>query len=149
MCSNLRSHVQNTNAFSYALLWRVVYSSQFYCLTSRYFGALSILTGKAEATDFAVLVFNENAHFQWIWSDNFWSRDSAPPMAVGEKHRLYNNKLYFMNFKRYSSKYKYYALNCIHFLFEFKTLCFDIQRKIFEIQRLIFGNLTIISEILR
>ena len=47
MSSNLWSHVQNTNAFSYALLWRVV--SQFYCLTSRYFGALSILTGKADA----------------------------------------------------------------------------------------------------
>ena len=90
MCSNLWSHVQNTNAFSYALLWRVVYSSQFYCLTSHYFGALSILTGKAEAKDFAVLIFTGNAHFQLIWSDNFWSRDSAPPMAVGEKHRLYN-----------------------------------------------------------
>ena len=47
MSSNLWSHVQNTNAFSYALLWRVV--SQFYCLTSRYFGTLSILTGKADA----------------------------------------------------------------------------------------------------
>ena len=46
MCSNLWSRVQNTNAFSYALLWRVMYSSQFYCLTSRYFGALSILTGE-------------------------------------------------------------------------------------------------------
>ena len=30
MCSILLwSHVQNTNAFSCALLWRVVYSSQF------------------------------------------------------------------------------------------------------------------------
>ena len=57
MCSNLLSHVQNSNAFSYALLWRVVYSSQFYCLTSRYFSALSILTGKADGKDFAVLVF--------------------------------------------------------------------------------------------
>ena len=92
MCSNRLSHVQNTNAFSYALLWRVVYSSQFYCLTSRYFGALSILTGKADIKDFAVLVFTWNAH--WIWSDNFWSRDSAPPMAVGEKHRLYSKKCY-------------------------------------------------------
>ena len=52
------------NAFSYALLWRVVYSSQFYCLTSRYFGALSRLTGKVDAKDFAVLVFTGNAHFQ-------------------------------------------------------------------------------------
>ena len=94
MCSNLWSHVQNTNAFSYTLLWRILYSSQFNCLTSRYFGALSILTRKAEVKDFAVLVFNGNAHFQWIWSDNFWSRDSAPPMAVREKHRLYNNKHY-------------------------------------------------------
>ena len=49
---------------------------------------------KTEAKDFAELVFNENAHFQWIWSDNFWSRDSAPPMAVGEKHRLYNKNWY-------------------------------------------------------
>ena len=64
MCSNLQSHVQNSNAFSYALLRRVVYSLQFYCLTSRYFCALSILTGKAEAKDFAVLVFTGNAHFQ-------------------------------------------------------------------------------------
>ena len=56
MCSNLWSHVQNTNVFSYALLWRVVYSLQFNCLTSRYFGALSIFTGKAEAKDFAVLL---------------------------------------------------------------------------------------------
>ena len=94
MCSNLWSHVQNTNAFSFALLWHVVYSSQFYCLTSRYFDALSILTRKADARDFAILVFTEKAHFQWIWSDNFWSRDSAPPIAVGEKHRLYNNTKY-------------------------------------------------------
>ena len=64
MCSILWSHVQNSNAFSCALLWRVVYSSQFYCLTSRYFGALSIFTGKAGAKDFAVLVFTGNAHFQ-------------------------------------------------------------------------------------
>ena len=64
MCSNLWSHVQNNNAFSYVLLWCVVYSSQFYCLTSRYFGALSILIGKADAKDFAVLVFTGNAHFQ-------------------------------------------------------------------------------------
>ena len=63
MCSNLWSHVQNTDALSYALLWRIVYSSQFYCLTSRYFGALSILTRKGDAKDFAVLVFNGNAHF--------------------------------------------------------------------------------------
>ena len=91
MCSNLWSHVQNTNAFSYDLLWRVVYSLQFYCLTSRYFGAFPIFTGKAGAKDFAVLVFTGNAHFQWLWSDNFWLRDSAPPMAVGEKHRLYKN----------------------------------------------------------
>ena len=62
--SNLWSHVQNTNAFSYALFWRVVYSSQFYFLTSRYFGALSIFTGKADTKDFAVLVFTRNAHFQ-------------------------------------------------------------------------------------
>ena len=64
MCSNLWSHFQNTKAFSYALLWRVMYSSQFYCLTSRYFGALFIFTGKAEAKDFAVLAFTGNAHFQ-------------------------------------------------------------------------------------
>ena len=25
---------------------------------------------------------------------NFWSRDSASPMAVGEKHRLHNNVTY-------------------------------------------------------
>ena len=90
MCSDLWSHVQNTNAFSCALLWRVVYTSQFYSLTLRYFGALSIFTGKADVKDFAVVVFTGNAHFQWIWSDNFWSRDSALPMADGEKHRLYN-----------------------------------------------------------
>ena len=54
--------------------------------------AFSILTWKADAKDFAVLVFNENAHFQWIWSDNFWSRDSAPPMTVREKQRLYNKE---------------------------------------------------------
>ena len=64
MCSNLWSHVQNTNMFSYALLWLVVYLSYFYCLTSRYFGVLSILTGKVDAKDFAVLVFTGNAHFQ-------------------------------------------------------------------------------------
>ena len=63
ICSNLCSYVQNTNAFSYALLWRVVYSSQLYFLISRYVGALSIFTGKAEAKDFVVLVFNGNAHF--------------------------------------------------------------------------------------
>ena len=51
---------------------------------------------KRKRKDFAVLVFNENAHFQWIWSDNFWSRDSAPPMAVGEKHRLYNKCIYWL-----------------------------------------------------
>ena len=51
MCSDLRSRVQNTNAFSCALLWRVVYSSQFYCSTSRYFGVLSIFTGKVDAKD--------------------------------------------------------------------------------------------------
>ena len=33
-------------------------------MTSRYFGALSILTGKAEVKDFAVLVFTGNAHFE-------------------------------------------------------------------------------------
>ena len=48
----------------HTLYWRVVDSSQFYCLTSRYFGALSILTGKADAKDFAVLVFTGNAHFK-------------------------------------------------------------------------------------
>ena len=52
MCSILWPHVQNTNAFSHALLWRVVYSSQFYCLTLRYFGALSIFTGKADTKYF-------------------------------------------------------------------------------------------------
>ena len=91
MCSNLWYLVQNTNAFSYALLWRVEYSSQFYCLTSRYFGALFIFTAKADAKGFAVLVFTGNAHFRGIWSDNFWSRVSAAPMDDGEKHRLYNN----------------------------------------------------------
>ena len=50
---------------------------------------------KADAKDFVVLVFTGNAHFQWIWSDNFCSRDSALPMAVGEKHRLYNKLTYF------------------------------------------------------
>ena len=110
MCSNLWSHVQNTNAFSYALLWRVVCSSQFYCLTSRYFGALSILTGKADAKGFAVLVFTGNAHFQWIWSDNFWSRDSAPPMAVGEKHRLYN-KTFYLCFWKDSWRYFWKCFN--------------------------------------
>ena len=85
----------------YGLMFRIL--TRFHAF---YFGAscihrnssvwrrASILTWKAEAKDFAVLVFNENAHFQWIWSDNFWSRDSAPPMAVGEKHRLYNNLIY-------------------------------------------------------
>ena len=94
MCSNQWYGVQNTNAFSSALLWRIVYSSQFYCLTSGYFGALSIFTGKADAKDFAVFVFTGNAHFQWIWSDNLGSLDSAPPMAVREKHRLYNKFIY-------------------------------------------------------
>ena len=64
MCSNLQSNVKNTNAFSCALLRRVVYSLQFYCLTSRYIGALSIFTEKAEVKDFAVLVFTGNANFQ-------------------------------------------------------------------------------------
>ena len=49
---------------TYALLWRVMYRLQFYCLTLRYFGWLSILTGKADAMDFAVLVFTGNTHFQ-------------------------------------------------------------------------------------
>ena len=31
ICSNLQFHVQNTNAFLYALLWRILYSSKFYC----------------------------------------------------------------------------------------------------------------------
>ena len=84
MCSNLWSHVQNTNTFSCALLWPVVYSSQFYSLNTRYFGAHSIFTSKVDTKDFTVLVFTGNAHFQWIWSDNFWSCDSAPPMAFGE-----------------------------------------------------------------
>ena len=93
ICSNLWSHVQNTNAFSYALLWRVVYSSQFNLLfdVALFWRTFHIDTGKADAKDFAVLVLTGNAHFQWIWSDNFWSRDSSPPIAVGEKHRLYNN----------------------------------------------------------
>ena len=64
MCSSPWSHDQNTNAFSCTLLWRDVYSSQFYCLTSRYFGALSIFTGKAGAKDFVLLVFTGNAQFQ-------------------------------------------------------------------------------------
>ena len=64
MCPNLWSHIENTNAFSCALLWRVVYSSQFYCLTSSSFGALSIFTKKAAAMDFAVFIFTGNAHFQ-------------------------------------------------------------------------------------
>ena len=64
MCSNLWSHVQSTNAFSYASLWRVVYSSQFYSLTLRNFGALPIFTGKADTKDSAVLAFTGNAHFQ-------------------------------------------------------------------------------------
>ena len=63
-CSNLWSHAQITYAFSCALLWRVVYSTQFYCLTSCYFSTLSIFTGKTDAKDFAVLVFTGNAHFQ-------------------------------------------------------------------------------------
>ena len=114
-----RGVAENTNAFSYALFWRVVYASQFYCLTSRYFGALSILTGKAEATDFAVLVFNENAHFQWIWSDNFWSRDSAPPMAVGEKHRIYNKRPYIM----LSYSFVLYYILCLIYTTNFIILC--------------------------
>ena len=39
-----------------------MYSSQFNCLASRYFGALSILTRKADAKDFAVLIFTGNPH---------------------------------------------------------------------------------------
>ena len=80
------------NALYFGASWN---SSQFYCLTSHYFGALSIFTGKADAKDFAVLVFTGNAHFQWIWSNNSWSRDSAPPMT-GENHRLYNNCTYLI-----------------------------------------------------
>ena len=45
--------IDRGGAFSYALLWCVVYSSQ----SSRYFGALPIFTRKADAKDFAVLVF--------------------------------------------------------------------------------------------
>ena len=99
MCSNLWPHVQNTDAFSYALIWRGMYSSQFYCLTLRYFSRFPYLLEKRTRRISAVLVFTGNAHFQLIWSDNFWSRDSAPPMAVGEKHRLYNKhyELKFMN----------------------------------------------------
>ena len=37
---------QNANAFSYALLWRVGYSSQFYCLTSRYLARFPYLLEK-------------------------------------------------------------------------------------------------------
>ena len=96
MCSKLWSYVQNTNTFSCALLWPVVYSSQFYSLTSRYFGALSIFTGKADTKDFTVHVFTGNAHFEWIWSVNFWSFDSTPLMAVGE------NTDYIINVFSYS-----------------------------------------------
>ena len=46
MCSNLWSHVQNTNRISCALLWPVVFSSQFYSLTSHYFGPFSYLLVK-------------------------------------------------------------------------------------------------------
>ena len=49
---------------------------------------LSIFTGKADAKDFAVLVFTGNAHFHLIGSDNFWSRDSAPLIDVGEKKTI-------------------------------------------------------------
>ena len=79
MCSNLWSHVQKTNAFSCALHWRVVYSSQFYCLMSRYFGPLSIFTEKADAKDFAVLVY---------------SRPLKTPVTYrlcGEQKAVYNN----------------------------------------------------------
>ena len=43
MYSYLLFHIQHTDAFSCALLWRVLYSSYFECLTS-----LHIFTGKAE-----------------------------------------------------------------------------------------------------
>ena len=61
----------------------------FYCLTSLSFGALHIFTGKAEVDNFAVLIFTENAHFQWIRSHIFWSSHSAPRMGTG-KNRLIN-----------------------------------------------------------
>ena len=48
---------------------------------AQFWRAFHIL-GKADAKDFVVLVFTGNAHF--------WSRDSAPSMAVEEKHRIYN-----------------------------------------------------------
>ena len=31
ICLNLQFHVQDTNAFSYPLFWRILYSSKFYC----------------------------------------------------------------------------------------------------------------------
>ena len=95
MCSNVWSHIKNTNAFSCALLSRVVYSSQFYCLSSSYFSAHSIFTGKAGAKDFAVYSYLLEMHISSQFGLIISSlRDSAPPMAVVEKHRLYNKKNY-------------------------------------------------------
>ena len=118
MCSNLWSHVQNTNTFSCALLWPVVYSSQFYSLMSRYFGALSIFTGKADTKDFTVLVFTGNAHSQWIWSENFWSCDSAPPMAFGE------NTDYIINIYLYllENHFKVFIILSYHSFVYFKLI---------------------------
>ena len=64
MSQSTWSHVQKTNAFPCALPLRVGYSSQFYCLMSRYFGALSVFTEKVDAKDFAILVFTGNAYSQ-------------------------------------------------------------------------------------
>ena len=63
ICSNKWSYV----FIRFSLAHRVF--TAILCLPSRYFGALSIFTGKADAKNFAVLVFTRNASFQLIWSD--------------------------------------------------------------------------------
>ena len=65
---------------------------------------LRIFTGKAEAKDFAVLVFSGNVHYRWIRSNMFVQVDFAQP--VGIKPRLYYKLSYLLpvQIKFYQSK---------------------------------------------
>ena len=56
MCSNLWSHVQNTKAFSYTLLLGVVYSSQFYCLTSHYLARFPYLLETPISSEYGLTI---------------------------------------------------------------------------------------------
>ena len=96
MCSNLWSHVQNTNAFSYALLLAHRVFIAFLLFDVALFWRSFHIYWKSGHEWFRGTRIYWITHFKWIWSDNFWPRDSAQPIAVEEKHRLYNNHKYIL-----------------------------------------------------